>query len=35
LFGGVAKATETVGFHDGFIHSCHNRQTMTAVVVLR
>ncbi len=35
LFGGVAKATETVGFHDGFIHSCHNRQTMTAVVELR
>ncbi len=35
LFGGLAKATEAVGFHDGFVHSCHNRQTMTAVMGLR
>lgn len=35
LFGGVAKATEAVGFHDGFVHSFHNRQTMTAVMGLR
>jgi hypothetical protein len=35
LFGGVAKATEAVGFHDGFVHSGHNRQTMTTVMGLR
>lgn len=35
LFGGVEKATEAVGFHNRFVHSCHNRRTMTAVRGLR
>ena len=34
LFGSVAKATEAVGFHDGFGHSGHNRRTMTSVMGL-
>jgi hypothetical protein len=32
LFGGIAKATAADGFHVGFVHCCHNQQTMTAMI---